>query len=40
MPKRALKMVFDWMEIHREELMKDWNNAQIGEPLIKIDPLT
>ncbi len=40
MPQRALKLVFDWMEIHREELMKDWNNAQIGEPLIKIDPLT
>jgi len=40
MPQRALKMVFDWLEIHREELMKDWTLAQIGDPLNKIEPLT
>jgi hypothetical protein len=40
MPQRALKMVFDWLEIHRDELMKDWNLAQMGDPLNKIDPLT
>jgi len=35
----ALKMVFDRLEIHRDELMKDWNLAQIGDPLNKIDAL-
>ena len=40
MPQRALKMVFEWLEIHREELMNDWNRAQTGDPLKKIDPLT
>ena len=40
MPQRALKMVFDWLEIHHDELMKDWNLAQIGDPLNKIEPLT
>lgn len=40
MPKRALNMIFEWMEIHRSELMKDWDLAQIGDPLIKIEPLT
>ena len=39
MPKRALKMIFDWLEIHKEELMEDWNLAQIGEKLNKIEPL-
>ena len=40
MPQRALKMVLAWLEIHRDELMKDWNLAQIGDPLNKIEPLT
>jgi len=24
MPQRALKMIFDWLEIHQNELMIDW----------------
>ena len=39
MPQRALKMVFEWMEQNREELMIDWDLAQKGEPLNKINPL-
>ena len=39
MPKRALKMVFEWLELHREELFKTWEKAQKGEPLIYIEPL-
>ncbi|MBO6535952.1 MAG: DUF4160 domain-containing protein [Balneolaceae bacterium] len=39
MPKRALNLIFEWMELHREELLKDWELAQIGEPLFKIEPL-
>jgi len=39
MPQRALKMIFDWLEIHRAELMIDWELAQIGEKLNKIEPL-
>ncbi len=39
MPQRALKMIFDWLEIHRDELMLDWELAQKGEELIKIEPL-
>lgn len=39
MPKRALKMIFDWLEIHQTELIIDWEQAQNGEPLNKIEPL-
>ena len=39
MPQRALKMVFEWLEIHREELIADWNLAQKGDELFKIEPL-
>ncbi|MDR2906639.1 MAG: DUF4160 domain-containing protein [Bacteroidales bacterium] len=39
MPQRALKLVFDWLEIHRNELLDQWNNAQNGKPIGKIDPL-
>jgi hypothetical protein len=39
MPQRALKMIFEWLEIHRIELMLDWNLAQKGDKLNKIEPL-
>ena len=39
MPKRALKMVFEWLEIHREELFETWIKAQKGETLTHIEPL-
>ena len=39
MPQRALKMVFDWMELHHKELLADWDLAQKGSRLNKIEPL-
>lgn len=27
MPRRALKTVFDWLEIHKDELHEDWELA-------------
>ncbi len=39
MPKRALSMIFNWLDEHKEELLKDWELAQNSEPLIKISPL-
>ncbi|MEX0721280.1 MAG: DUF4160 domain-containing protein [Balneolaceae bacterium] len=40
MPNRALKLVFEWMELHKEELLEDWELAQQGVPLKPIEPLT
>ena len=39
MPQRALKMVFEWLEIHRNELLQEWEKAQKGETLTQITPL-
>jgi len=39
LPRRALKLVQEWTELHREELDADWKHAERDEPLDTIDPL-
>ena len=39
MPGRALKMILEWLDKHKEELMDNWEKAQKGDPLEKIEPL-
>ena len=39
MPGNRLKLVLAWMEIHRDELMADWELAVSGQQPYKIDPL-
>ena len=39
MPNRALKMIFEWMEIHKDELMKNWELTQSGLSPNTIEPL-
>ncbi len=38
-PKRALKIVLEWAELHKEELLEVWELADNREPLRKIEPL-
>lgn len=38
-PKRALAMIFEWMEFHRDKLLEDWNLARNKRQLNKIEPL-
>jgi hypothetical protein len=38
-PKRALRLVFEWLELHREELLENWRLAEDRRPLNKIEPL-
>jgi len=38
-PKRALRLVLEWMDMHRDELMLNWVKASHGEPLMAIPPL-
>ena len=38
-PKRAQSLVLEWLDLHREELMEDWNLAEQRKPLRKIAPL-
>jgi hypothetical protein len=34
-----LKLVQAWIEIHKDELMADWELASEGQQIFKIDPL-
>jgi hypothetical protein len=40
MSKRALRMLFEWSEIYREELLSNWQRARERKPLKPIPPLT
>ena len=38
-PKRALRHVLEWLDLHQEELLADWDLIQAGRPANKIAPL-
>ncbi|MDE3001395.1 MAG: DUF4160 domain-containing protein [Gemmatimonadota bacterium] len=38
-PRRALSHVLEWYELHRRELMENWELAEQRLPLNKIPPL-
>ena len=38
-PSRQVKLIAAWAELHKEELLADWELAQNGEKPFKIDPL-
>ncbi len=39
MSKRALRMLFEWSEIHQQELSESWELARERKQLKKIPPL-
>ncbi len=39
MSRRALKLVFEWLDLHQEELFENWELAHNEKPLKKIEPL-
>ena len=38
-PSRAQKHVLEWLELHRIDLLKDWQLAEDRKPLNPIEPL-
>lgn len=40
MPKIALRLVFEWIDLHKAELLMNWENIEKKKPLNNIDPLT
>ena len=38
-PSRQVRLVQAWIDIHREELLANWQLAINGEEVFKIDPL-
>lgn len=39
LPSGKARLVQAWIEIHREELLADWQLAVIGEEVFRIEPL-
>lgn len=39
LPRRAHNLVIEWADLHRSELLENWNRARRGEPLLEIEPL-
>ncbi len=39
LPRKQLRLVQAWIELHRDELIADWQLAAAGELPYKIDPL-
>ena len=39
MSERALRLVLEWLSIHRDEIMEAWHKAANGENPGKIEPL-
>jgi hypothetical protein len=40
LPKHALHLIGDWVELHTDELLANWNSARNREPLAPIEPLS
>ena len=39
LPARQLKLVLAWNELHRDELMQNWELAKEQKPLNQVEPL-
>jgi hypothetical protein len=39
LPRRALNLVLDWAELHRDELLSDWDKCRLHHQPDKIKPL-
>jgi hypothetical protein len=39
LPPRALGLVMEWAEIHKDELAADWKLAKQNKPPVPIEPL-
>ncbi len=39
LPRRALNMIFEWIDLHKDELMDNWRRMENEEILKSIEPL-
>lgn len=39
LPRRAIKMVYDWLDLHQQELLDNWERLKSEKQPIKIEPL-
>ena len=39
LPRRAARLVFEWLDMHEKELLENWKRLQNSEQPQKIEPL-
>lgn len=39
LPRRALNLIYDWLDLHKEDLMENWRRLENSESVLKIEPL-
>lgn len=39
LPRRVLNLVYEWFDLHKEELTENWHRMEKGEEIINIKPL-
>ena len=39
LPRRAEGLVIEWMNLHKDELLDNWQRAEMRQPLRRIAPL-
>lgn len=39
LPRRALRLIYEWLDLHKDELMKNWNLLSTDSKPLKISPL-
>lgn len=39
LPRRALRLIYEWLDIHKNELLDNWERLARKEPIISIPPL-
>jgi hypothetical protein len=37
--RRALRLIYEWLDLHQEELLLNWKLLEQNKPLFKIEPL-
>lgn len=39
LPRRALNLVYEWLDLHQDELLDNWRRLSNFESPVRIDPL-
>ena len=39
LPRTAIRLINEWVGLHRDELVANWERAQALQPLLPIEPL-
>lgn len=39
LPRRILALVFEWLDLHKNELLENWKRVETNQILRKIEPL-